>query len=390
MIPYAQHDVTEEDIDAVVNVLRSDFLTQGSQVPLFEKTVAEYCNANHSIAVNSATSALHISCLALGLGKGDWLWTSPITFVSSANCGLFCGARIDFVDIDPISYNLSPESLEEKLIDAQKAGCLPKVVIPVHLAGQSCDMRAIFALSIKFGFRIIEDASHAIGGSYKGEPIGNCKYSDITVFSFHPAKIITSGEGGMALTNNEVLAEKVRLLRGHGITRNQSKMTKNSDGSWYYQQIELGFNYRMSDIHAALGNSQMKRLDEYVSKRHEIAQYYNKNLAGLPIKIPAQNPDNYSSFHLYIIRLHGKPAWSRHYQLFHRLRASNIGVNVHYIPIFDHPYYKNIKCGSDLCESKRYYREAITLPLHCNLSLKNLDKIVSVLSRLFKELGCHS
>jgi UDP-4-amino-4,6-dideoxy-N-acetyl-beta-L-altrosamine transaminase len=303
MIPYGRQEIIQADIDAVVDVLRSDFLTQGPVVPDFEKSVADYCGAKHAVAVNSATSALHIACLALGVGKGDVVWTTPITFVASANCALYCGASIDFVDIDPRTYNLSVEPLTEKLAQAEKTGNLPKVVIPVHLCGQSCDMAGIYALSQKYGFKIIEDASHAIGGLYREEPIGNCRYSDIAVFSFHPVKIITTAEGGMALTNNEVVANKMALLRSHGITRDPAQMTHASDGDWYYQQIELGFNYRMTELQAALGVSQMARLDNYVTRRHQLARRYEELLTELPVTTPWQHAEGYSAMHLYVIRL---------------------------------------------------------------------------------------
>ncbi len=303
MIPYGRQDITQADIDAVVSVLESDFLTQGPQVPRFEQAVALHVGASYAIAVNSATSALHIACLSLGLGEGDWLWTTPISFVASANCGLYCGAQIDFVDIDPRTYNLCPEALATKLEKAEKAGRLPKIVVPVHLCGQSCDMQAIDALSQRYGFRIIEDASHAIGGRYQGEFIGNCRYSDVTVFSFHPVKIITTGEGGMAVTNSAQLANKMDLLRSHGITRDPAQMTHAAEGPWYYQQIDLGFNYRMTELQAALGISQMQRLDTFVARRHQLAVIYNEQLADLPITLPWQHQDSYSGFHLYVIRL---------------------------------------------------------------------------------------
>ena len=303
MIPYGRQDINQDDIDAVVAVLRSDYLTQGPTVPRFEETVAEYVGVKHALAVNSATSALHIACLALDLGPGDWLWTSPITFVASANCGLYCGAQVDFIDIDPYTYNLCPHALETKLIEAQNSGKLPKVVVAVHLCGQSCDMAAIHSLGNKFGFKIIEDASHAIGGKYNSEYIGNCRYSDITVFSFHPVKIITTAEGGMASTNNDALAIRMRLLRSHGITRDSEQMTRTSDGPWYYQQITLGFNYRMTELQAALGISQMQRLDTYVARRHELARRYDQLLCSMPLTTPWQHPDVYSGLHLYVIRL---------------------------------------------------------------------------------------
>ncbi|MDR9469062.1 UDP-4-amino-4,6-dideoxy-N-acetyl-beta-L-altrosamine transaminase, partial [Marinospirillum sp.] len=316
MIPYGKQSISQQDIDAVVKVLQSDFLTQGPQVPAFEKAVADYCGVEHALAVNSATSALHLACLALGLDQGDWLWTTPITFVASANCGLYCGAQVDFVDIDPRTYNLCPQALETKLQQAEQDNRLPKVVVAVHLCGQPCDLQAIHALSQKYGFKIIEDASHAIGGKYQGEPIGGCRYSDITVFSFHPVKIITTAEGGMALTNSAELAQKMELLRSHGITRNPELMTREPDGPWYYQQVDLGFNYRMTELQAALGLSQMQRLDEFVTRRHQLAQVYNEQLAALPITLPWQHPDSYSGLHLYVIRLQLDKISKSHRQVF--------------------------------------------------------------------------
>jgi len=380
MIPYGRQDISETDIQAVVDVLRSDFLTQGPAVPAFENAVADYCGAGHAVTVNSATSALHIACLALGVGKGDVVWTSPITFVASANCALYCGADVDFVDIDPRTYNLSTERMAEKLAQAEKSGRLPKVVIPVHLCGQPCDMAGIHALSQRYGFKIIEDASHAIGGKYKGEPIGNCRYSDITVFSFHPVKIITTGEGGMALTNNENLAKRMQLLRSHGITRDAGEMTHAPDGPWYYQQIELGFNYRMTDIQAALGLSQMSRLDEFVAKRHAIAKRYEQLLADLPVITPWQHPDGYSGLHLYVIRLKLAEIGKTHRQVFEALRAAGIGVNLHYIPVYRQPYYEDMGFKAGLCpEAERYYLEAISLPMYPNLTEAQQDKVIESL-----------
>jgi len=302
-IPYGRQDVTPSDIAAVAEVLASDWLTQGPVVPRFEQALAESCGAAHAVAVNSATSALHLACLALGLGPGDWLWTSPITFLASANCGRYCGAQVDFVDIDPRSYNLSVEALARKLKQARAAKRLPKVVIPVHLAGQSCDMAAIRALGREYGFRIVEDASHAVGGRYQGRPVGDCRYSDIAVFSFHPVKIITSAEGGMAVTNDVQLAERMALLRSHGMTRDTARMTRAADGPWYYEQVDLGFNYRMTDVQAALGLSQLARLHDYVARRHALAARYDARLAGLPLTTPWQHPDTHSGLHLYIIRV---------------------------------------------------------------------------------------
>lgn len=382
MIPYGRQDITQADIDAVVEVLQSDFLTQGSAVPKFEQSIADYCGSNYAVSVNSATSALHIACLALGLGEGDWLWTSPITFVASANCALYCGAKVDFVDIDPETYNLSPHALEAKLIKADKAGQLPKIVVPVHLCGQSCEMEQIHKLSKKYGFHVIEDASHAIGGKYQGKSIGSCQYSDVTVFSFHPVKIITTGEGGMAVTNNQELANKLALLRSHGITRDPDLMTHKADGAWYYQQIELGFNYRMTDIQAALGLSQVQRLDDYVLQRHKIAEYYNQKLNGLPIDTQYQHPDCYSAFHLYVIRLREKVSIS-HAELFNKMREYNVGVNLHYIPVHTQPYYQEMgfKVG-DYPNSEKYYREAISIPMYPTLREEEQDYVISKLQEI--------
>lgn len=381
MIPYGRQDVTQADIDAVVEVLRSDFLTQGPQVPRFEQAVAQHVGAGHALAVNSATSALHMACLALGLGPGDWLWTSPITFVASANCALYCGAEVDFVDIDPRTYNLCPQALERKLEEAERNGRLPKVVVPVHLCGQPCDMQAIHGLAKRYGFRIIEDASHAIGGRYQSEFIGNCRYSDITVFSFHPVKIITTAEGGMALTNDAALADKMALLRSHGITRDPSLMTHEADGPWYYQQIDLGFNYRMTELQAALGVSQMQRLDQFVARRHELARRYDELLADLPVVTPWQHPDSYSGLHLYVIRLKLDDIRRTHRQVFESLRAQGIGVNLHYIPVHSQPYYQRMGFQSgDFPQAEHYYAEAISLPMYVGMTEDVLKTIVDAIS----------
>lgn len=377
MIPYGRQDINEADIAAVVKVLRSDFLTQGPAVPAFETAIAGFCQAQHAIAVNSATSALHIACLALGVGPGDIVWTTPVTFVASANCARYCGAEVDFVDIDPRTYNLSATRLAEKLEQAAVHGKLPKVVIPVHLCGQPCDMEAIHALSQRYGFRIIEDASHAIGGRYKGEPIGNCRYSDIAVFSFHPVKIITTGEGGMALTNDSGLANQMLRLRSHGITRHAGDMTHAPDGPWYYQQLELGFNYRMTDIQAALGLSQMQRLDQFVSQRHALAARYDQLLKDVPVTTPWQHADSYSGLHLYIIRLKMDSMKVSHREVFERLRVSGIGVNLHYIPVYRHPYYERQGYKpSDYPEAESYYAEAISLPMYPGLTEEQQQEIV--------------
>jgi UDP-4-amino-4,6-dideoxy-N-acetyl-beta-L-altrosamine transaminase len=382
MIPYGRQDINQADIDAVVEVLRSDFLTQGPVVPAFEKAVASYCGAQQAVAVNSATSALHIACLALGVGKGDVVWTTPITFVASANCALYCGATVDFVDIDPRTYNLSVDRLAEKLAQAEKTGNLPKVVIPVHLCGQPCDMAGIHALSQQYGFKIIEDASHAIGGKYKDEPIGNGRYSDITVFSFHPVKIITTGEGGMALTNDEQLVKRMRLLSSHGITRDEADMTHAPDGPWYYQQIDLGFNYRMTDFQAALGLSQIQRLDEFVTKRHAIAELYDQLLTGLPVITPWQHADSYSGLHLYVIRLKLEEIGCTHRQVFEALLAAGISVNLHYIPVHRQPFYEGWGFKAGYCpEGERYYAEAISLPMYPGLTTEQQNSVVSALAR---------
>lgn len=384
MIPYGRQDISDEDIQSVIEVLRSDWLTQGPAVPRFEQSIAEYCGAKHAIAVNSATSALHLACLSLGLGKGDLVWTSPITFVASANCALYCGADVDFVDIDPRTYNMSTRVLEEKLIAAERKGRLPKIVIPVHFAGQSCEMREINLLAEHYGFRIIEDASHAIGGKYLDGPIGNCRYSDIAVFSFHPVKIITTGEGGMAVTNDPELAERMALLRSHGITRDSTKMTKASDGPWYYQQIDLGFNYRMTDIQAALGSSQMERLDEFVSKRHVVAERYDALLTGLPVITPWRNPESLSAFHLYVVRLRLNEIEKTHLAVFEQMRSQGIGVNLHYIPVHLQPYYETLGFRSGYCpEGERYYGEAISLPLYPGLTEDNQNRVVDALKETF-------
>jgi UDP-4-amino-4,6-dideoxy-N-acetyl-beta-L-altrosamine transaminase len=380
MIPYGRQDITQTDIDSVVSVLQSNFLTQGPAVPQFENAVANYCGVRHSVAVNSATSALHIACLALGVGHGDIVWTTPITFVASANCAIYCGAIVDFVDIDPMSYNISVERLAEKLELADKDGKLPKVLIPVHLCGQSCDMESIHKLSTQYGFKIIEDASHAIGGSYRNEPIGNCRYSDIAVFSFHPVKIITTAEGGMALTNDAVLADKMLLLRSHGITRDPEQMTKQTDGPWYYQQIELGYNYRMTELQAALGVSQMKRLDQYVSRRHQLAKRYDDLLASLPVVTPWQHPSGYSALHLYPIRLQLEKISQTHRQVFESLHLLGIGANIHYIPVHTQPFYERQGFKPDYFpQAMSYYRETISLPLHQKLTDSQQDQVVDAL-----------
>lgn len=385
MIPYGKQDINQADIDAVVDVLKSDFLTQGPQVPLFEEALKNYTGAKHAVAVNSGTSALHIACLALGLRKGDWLWTSPITFVASANCGLYCGAQVDFVDIDPQTYNLSINALEEKLALAEKENRLPKVVVPVHLAGQACEMRAIKTLADRYGFLIIEDASHAIGGRYENDPIGNGRYSDICVFSFHPVKIVTTAEGGAALTNDPAIAEKLELFRCHGITRDEKLMDGLVPGAtpapWVYQQIELGFNYRMTELQAALGVSQMTRIDDFVDDRQRIKAKYNQALASLPLTLPVQMDDAYSACHLYIIRLNLNEISLNHRQVFEQLREQEIGVNLHYIPVYTQPYFQKLGyIDPHFPCAEQYYAEAISLPIFHGMTDEQFETVVNGLT----------
>jgi UDP-4-amino-4,6-dideoxy-N-acetyl-beta-L-altrosamine transaminase len=380
MIPYGRQEITQADIDAVTAVLRSGFVTQGPQVPAFERAVADYCGATHGVAANSATSALHLACLALGLGAGGLLWTSPNTFVASANCGRYCGADVDFVDIDPATGNLDPEALARKLAQAERDGRLPDIVVPVHFAGQSCAMARIAELARQYGFRIIEDASHAIGGRYRDEPVGNCRYSDITVFSFHPVKIITTAEGGMATTNSPDLAARMALLRSHGITRDSELMTQEPDGPWYYQQVDLGFNYRMTEIQAALGLSQLDRLDDYVRRRHALADRYDRFLADLPLRPLIRQTDGLSALHLYVVRLERAVLTQSHRAVFEGLRQRGIGVNLLYIPVHTQPYYRELGFRSgDFPEAERYYAEAISLPLFPTLTEAEQDQVVAAL-----------
>ena len=379
-IPYGRQDISQQDIDAVVEVLRSDWITQGPAIPRFEQAVADYCGVNYAVAVTSATAALHIACLAADLGSGDILWTSPNTFVASANCGLYCGAEVDFVEIDPRTYNLSIEEFERKLDLAKQQGQLPKVVVPVHFSGQSCQMDRIAELAKNYGFQVIEDASHAIGANYRGKPVGTCAFSEMAVFSFHPVKIITTGEGGMVLTNREDLYEKLIRLRTHGITRNPDLMQEESHGLWYYQQLELGFNYRITDIQAALGASQMQRLDEFVARRRVLAARYNELLQDLPITLPWQHPDTESSWHLYVIRLQLEKINKTHRQVFEELRQAGIGVNLHYIPVHTQPYYQKLGFEwGDFPQSEQYYREAISIPLYAGLTQENQDRAIESL-----------
>ena len=387
MIPYGRQEITEADITEVEKVLRSDFLTQGPMVPRFEQSVAKYCGSSYAVAVNSATSALHIACLALDLAPGDWLWTSPNTFVASANCGRYCGANVDFIDIDPKTYNISVELLSEKLKQAEKSGRLPKIVIPVHFAGQPCDMPAIHDLSKHYGFKVIEDASHAIGSSYNKIKVGSCIHSDITVFSFHPVKIITTGEGGMALTNNEDYANRIRRLRAHGITNDKVLMQPHPENEiWNYQQIELGFNYRMNDIQAALGLSQMKLLDERVKQRHKIANLYNTELLNSSLILPWQSPKNYSSYHLYPIRINDNPKNKTQLQIYNKLRQKDIAVNLHYTPVHRHPYYENLGFKkNDFLEAEKFHQEAISIPMFPTLTNKQQNFVMKSLKAAMED-----
>lgn len=391
MIPYGRQDISAEDIEAVKDVLQSDWLTQGQAGPRFEQAIAKYCGASNAVAVSNATAGLHIACLALDLGPGDILWTVPNTFVASANCALYCGASVDFVDIDPRTYNMSVAALSEKLERASGQGRLPKVVVPVHFAGQSCEMTEIRALSNRYGFRIIEDASHAVGGDYRGRKVGSGHLSDVVVFSFHPVKIITTGEGGMALTNEPKLAERLSYLRTHGIVRpaqapassDERRSNEDQRGPWIYEQIELGLNYRMTDIQAALGTSQLDRLDAFVARRRELAARYDTLLAGLPVTCPWQHPDTNSAWHLYVIRLRRNEIKLTRRQVFDALRGASIGVNVHYIPVHTQPYYQRLGFRAGMFpEAESYYQDAITLPLFSKMTDSEQDTVVNALTKI--------
>jgi UDP-4-amino-4,6-dideoxy-N-acetyl-beta-L-altrosamine transaminase len=382
MIPYARQDISQADIDAVVAVLRSDFLTQGPTIAGFEQAVAARTTARHAVAANSATSALHIACLALGLGPGDRLWTVPNTYVASANCGRYCGAEVDFVDIDARTYNLSTDALAGKLAAAECSGTLPKVLVAVHFAGQSCDMQAIHALAVRYGFRILEDASHAIGGTYRSAAVGSCAYSDITVFSFHPVKIITSAEGGMALTNDAELAARMRRLRTHGVTRDPALMRRTGQGAWYYEQLDLGFNYRMTEIQAALGFSQLQRIDEFLARRRRIAAAYDRRLADLPLILPFQHPDAESAFHLYPVQVDDARTQLDRATLVERLRELGVAASVHYIPVHTQPYYQGLGFRQgQFPQAEKYYSRAVSLPMYASLSASDVDAVVSAVHR---------
>jgi UDP-4-amino-4,6-dideoxy-N-acetyl-beta-L-altrosamine transaminase len=381
MIPYGHQWIDRDDVAAVDEVLHSDFLTQGPVVPRFEEAVASYCHASHAVAMNSATSALHLAVRAVGVGRGDLVWTSPITFVASANCALYCGAEIDFVDIDPLTFNMSPDSLRQKLMVAEAQGHLPKAVVVVDMCGQSAQLAEIRTLADQYGFAIVEDASHAIGARYEEAPVGNCRYSDIAVFSFHPVKIITTGEGGMALTNDVVLADKMRLLRTHGVTRAAEHLARQDEGPWYYEQIDLGFNYRLTEIQAGLGLSQLAKIDAFVGRRHVLARRYDEELASLPVIAPFRRPDAHSSFHLYVIQVDRNRTSRTRRQVFDHLRNAGIGVNVHYIPVYLQPYFTGMGFTAGYCpNAERYYRDAITIPLYPALAEDEQDMVVAALA----------
>ena len=387
MIPYGRQEICRDDIKSVIRTLNSDWLTQGPNVQKFEDLVAEKVGSNFAIACNSATSALHLACKSLNLKKGDIVWTSPNSFVASANAAIYCDAKVDFVDIDPRTYNLSIEKLEQKLIYSKKNNCLPKIIIPVHFAGQSCDMKSIYKLSKKYKFKIIEDASHAIGGSYENQKVGACKYSSITVFSFHPVKIITTAEGGIATTNNRKIAERLIRDRSHGINRNKESFQKvYKNEIWNYQQVDLGFNYRMNDIQAALGISQLEKLEKFINKRHQIANYYNSELSNLGICLPYQNINTNSSYHLYPIRVSKKKGGINQRKLFDYLRGNNIGVNLHYIPIYRHPYFRELGFKKGYCEeAEKHFKEVISLPMYSGLRKKEQKFVIDSIKAIYKK-----
>ncbi|WP_085694622.1 MULTISPECIES: UDP-4-amino-4,6-dideoxy-N-acetyl-beta-L-altrosamine transaminase [unclassified Pseudomonas] len=383
MIPYGRQSLDQADIDAVVEVLRSDWLTQGPTIERFEQAVAERCQADFAVAVSNATAALHIACVAAGLGPGDRLWTTPNTFLASANCGRYCGAEVDFVDIDPLTWNLDAEVLAAKLDEAEGNGTLPKVLVAVAFSGQSSDMRRIAGLAERYGFTVIEDASHAVGASYAGRPVGCGEFAAMTVFSFHPVKIITSAEGGMVLTNRRELAERLQRLRSHGMTRDPQQMTEPSHGPWYYQQVELGFNYRITDLQAALGLSQLGKLDAFVARRRELAARYDRLLAYLPLTLPSAQAEAESAWHLYVVRLQTERIGRSHREVFEGLRAAGIGANLHYIPVHLQPYYRELGFAEgDFPEAERYYTEAISLPMFPLLTDAQQDHVVEQLRRL--------
>lgn len=383
MIPYAHQDLDDADVQAVVDVLRSDWITQGPAVGRFERTVADYCGARYALAAINGTAALHLACRAIGLGPGDVLWTSPITFISSANCARMCGAEVDFVDIDPRTYNMSVDALEQKLRAAAGRGRLPKVIMPVHLAGQPCEMESIGGLARQFGAAVIEDAAHALGARYRGVPVGACDHAHAAVFSFHPVKSITTGEGGMVVTQRQDLFDAAVLLRNHGMTRERARMDGESEGPWYYQQLDLGYNYRLPDILAVLGTSQMRRLDEFITRRRALAARYDARLAGLPITLPWQHPDTASAWHLYIIQLQLDRIKKTRRKVVEALHAAGIGANVHYIPVHTQPYYRRLGFSrGDFPHAEAYYDRSVTLPLFASLTEEDQDRVIAALETI--------
>ncbi len=381
-IPYGRQTIQASDIEAVMQVLKSDWITQGPAIEHFEQKLAKRFESPHALAVCNATAALHLAYLAAGLGPGKKLWTSPNTFLATANAARFCGADVDFVDIDPKSWNLSVEQLVLRLSQAEKTGQLPDVLAPVHFGGNPCEMEAIAGLARKYNFQVVEDASHAVGARYQNHPIGSSHYSDFTVFSFHPVKIITTGEGGAILTHNTAAYERMARLRSHGMTRNPKLMQQEGEGGWYYEQLELGFNYRITDIQAALGESQLERLDSFIQQRQVLAKRYSELLADLSadlaLQLPSVSAEAVSAWHLYVIRIPSRKGMRK--QVYDHLQKAGIEVNVHYIPVHLQPYYRQLgfKPG-DFPEAEAYYREAITLPLFPTLTLKQQDFIVSTL-----------
>lgn len=379
MIPYGRQDLSQQDIDAVVETLKSDWLTTGPMVPKFEVAVAKFVGAGHAVAMNSATSALHAACSALGLGPGDWLWTVPNTFVASANCAIYCGAKVDFVDIDAKTLNMSVDALEERLKKAEVEGRLPKIIVPVHFAGRPCDMPAIKRLADRFGIKLIEDASHAIGARIGDEPVGSCRYSDVTVFSFHPVKIITTAEGGMALTNDAGLAKAMARFRSHGITRDRAEMHISDEGTWYYEQLSLGYNYRITDIQCALGLSQLNRLENFIRRREQIAARYQDALKGLPLILPEESKIFRSSWHLYAIQIDPDQTSLSRRSLFDGLRERGIGVNVHYIPVHLQPFYRALGFSvGQYPNAEQYYQRAISIPMYAGLTDSEVQQVIEL------------
>lgn len=379
-IPYGRQDINQADIDAVVDVLEGDWLTQGPAIERFEQAVADATGAKYAVAISSCTAGLHIACLAAGLSRGDTLWTSPNTFVASANAARYCGANVDFVDIDPQTYNISISALADKLTKAKATNTLPKVVIPVHFSGQACNMAAIHQLSQEFGFTVIEDAAHAIGASYQSVPVGQCQHSAMTVFSFHPVKIVTTAEGGVVTTNDNTLYDQLIMLRSHGITKEADKLTSPAEGGWSYEQQTLGYHYRMTDIQAALGASQVQRLPEFIARRRQLAAQYDEMLADLPVIRPYQAESQQSSWHLYVVQIDSHKTSTTRKAVFDGLRAANIGVQIHYIPVHTQPYYKAIGFNrGDFPVAESYYQQAISLPMYPTLTDAEQQRVVATL-----------